>query len=1084
MPTSAVVLGLVAAAVLATGAVLALTGVRHGQRWSWAILGTGLLLLAIGTVIVLLPLPLGATARARHFTLDAGILAAVSLLLLAALVATEFLVSRLRRDSMEMERLQENLQDAVGRYQLLVESIPEAFVLLSEGRIEFVNQSFESVFGIDPEAAIGRTFSELVDPSDRHKTVPVGTSGGGVRSSWHGAHGTVVYQHPRSGRRWLDVRLEPVGGNEGGATAVGLISDVTDLKYTEQVRSVAYEISEAAARARDLESFFEAVHRALGRVVDNRNFFIALLDREAEQITFPFYRDEIEPEPPGPMPPGKTLTGYVLRTGRSLLADPAVFKALCESGEVELVGANSVDWLGVPLQVAGRTIGVVVVQTYDDTRLDERDETLMAHVAREVARAIEHHQATSALRDSEHHHRLIFQGSPAGILHFDRDGRITSFNERLVEILGSDPDRLDGFDLRAIEDRRIGPTVEAALKGEGASYEGWYQPTTGSETVYIQLRSRPLFGDDGEVVGGVAIMQDHTARRLAEESLVRRDAVLSAVSYAASRFLECEDPQGVLDDVLGRLGHALEVDRVTFFEIRRTVDGRVLATERTEWSAEGITSQRADTELEALDLGAKGLGDWVARFERKEATHGSVKTFARPVREFFQSRGILSLAVVPVFIRDRLWGFMGFDECHRERTWSIPEIEALGLAAGMLGAALQRIEAEAQLLTARKMEAIGQLAGGIAHDFNNLLMTIHGATDRLLGEGDLVREQLRHVVLIHDAAERAAALTRHLLAFARRQVIAPVQVDLNELVKGFLPTLRRVLPETVGLDFIEGHSLGVVAADPNQIEQILLNLSINARDAMPGGGSITFETENVLVGGEFVAAHPWAMEGRYVLLTASDTGHGMDHETLEHIFEPFFTTKPAAEGTGLGLATVYGIVKQHDGMIHVYSEPEKGTTFKIYLPEIERRASEVGSKISIPVQGGSETLLVVEDDPGVREVMIGLLGDLGYRVLSADDGLTAMNVLRERAGRVALVISDIVMPRMGGQELLEAAGSEWPGLRFLFTTGYSENVVHEGFVRKEGVTFLTKPFGRDTLARRVREALVEGVGLRDGRSPR
>ncbi len=1072
MPTSAVALTIVAAVVLAIAAMVTVRLARHGMRWSWTILGLGLILLATGSVIVLLPLRAG--AGARHFALDAGILAGVSLLLLATLITTDFLVGRQRSDSREMDRLQKHLREAVGRYQLLVETIPEAFVLLSDGNIEFVNRSFEAVFGLDPQAVMGRRFADLIDPSDRHKIMPDAAVDGEVASSWHGAHATVAYRHPKLGMRWLDVRLEPVAPDVRGATAVGLVSDITELRYTEEVRSVAYEISEAAVSSMDLETFFASVHRAVARVVDSRNFYIALLDRETGLISFPFYRDESDPEPPGPRPPDKTLTGYVLRTGEPLLADPATFRALCESGEVELVGANSVDWLGVPLQVAGETVGVLVVQTYDGARLDDRDRTVMVHVAREIARAIGHHEAIDALRNSERQHRLVFQGSPAGIFQFDRRGRITSFNERLAEILGSRPERLTGFDLTSIEDSRIAPALEAALKGEEAFYEGWYRPTTGSKTVFIQLRSRPLFGDAGEVLGGVAIIQDETARRLAEESLTRRDAVLSAVTYAGSRFLECEEPQGVLDDVLGRLGRALEVDRVTFFEIHRSADGRVLATERTEWAADGIPSQRGDIELMALDLDTIGLGSWIEQFERREPAYGSVDTFPPAPREFFEGRGIRSVAAVPVFIRDRLWGFMGFDECQRARTWSLPEIEALRLAASLLGAALHRRDAEAQLLTARKMEAIGQLAGGIAHDFNNLLMTIHGSTDRLLGEGELMREQLRHVVLIHDAAERAAALTRHLLAFARRQVIAPVQVDLNMLVEGFLPTLRRVLPESIVLDFIEGHSLGAVAADPSQIEQILLNLCINARDAMPNGGSITFETENVLVNGEFVATHPWATEGRYVLLTVSDTGHGMDHDTIEHIFEPFFTTKPAAEGTGLGLATVYGIVKQHEGMIHPYSEPGKGTTFKVYLPEVERRAIDIGSKIHAPIEGGSETLLVVEDDPGVREVMVGLLRDLGYAVLSAEDGVSAMQVLRDCEGRVGLVISDIVMPRMGGQELLEAAESKWPGLRFLFTTGYAENVVHEGFIRKEGMTFLTKPFGRDTLARKVREALGNG----------
>ncbi len=303
-------------------------------------------------------------------------------------------------------------------------------------------------------------------------------------------------------------------------------------------------------------------------------------------------------------------------------------------------------------------------------------------------------------------------------------------------------------------------------------------------------------------------------------------------------------------------------------------------------------------------------------------------------------------------------------------------------------------------------------------------------------------------------------------------MIAPRPLDLNELLTRFLPTVRRMIPESIDIDFIPARALGAVLADSGQLEQIVMNLLVNARDAMPGGGTISVETEAVLVNGDFIAAHPWAREGRYALLSVSDTGTGMDGETMAHVFEPFFTTKGAEEGTGLGLATVYGIVKQHEGMIHVYSEPEKGTTFKVYLPIVERRAVEVGPKLEGAVKGGAETLLVVEDDPAVRSVMEALLTELGYAVLTAEDGVEALEVLRgDSAPTIDLVISDIIMPRMGGKELLEEAGAAWPDLRFLFTTGYSENVVHEGFVRKEGIAFLSKPFGKDTLARKVREML-------------
>ncbi|MFI5142636.1 MAG: PAS domain S-box protein [Thermoanaerobaculales bacterium] len=380
-------------------------------------------------------------------------------------------------------------------------------------------------------------------------------------------------------------------------------------------------------------------------------------------------------------------------------------------------------------------------------------------------------------------------------------------------------------------------------------------------------------------------------------------------------------------------------------------------------------------------------------------------------------------------------------------------------------------EIEERLHQAERIDSLGHFAGGIAHDFNNLLMAILGSTEmlqqRLAGE-HLAQPQL---ATIKRTAERAAELTRGMLAFARRQVLDPVDLDLNGSVAELLPMLRRIIPENITIDHIPGHELGTVRADRSQIEQILLNLCLNARDAMPSGGSITIETENVMINNAYVASHPWAKEGRYVLLSVTDGGVGMDEDTLSHAFEPFFTTKEPGKGTGLGLAIVYGIVKQHSGMISAYSEPGQGTTFKLYLPIVERQASEIHAKITGPVVGGNETILVVEDETEVRGVLVEVLTGFGYRVLEAADGHEALEVIQRGVPALRLVVTDVVMPRMGGRELCEAAQAIAPDLLFLFSSGYTENVVHDGFIRTKNVQFIAKPYGIDALARKVREVL-------------
>ncbi len=378
---------------------------------------------------------------------------------------------------------------------------------------------------------------------------------------------------------------------------------------------------------------------------------------------------------------------------------------------------------------------------------------------------------------------------------------------------------------------------------------------------------------------------------------------------------------------------------------------------------------------------------------------------------------------------------------------------------------------EEQLRQAQKMEAVGQLAGGVAHDFNNLLYVIQGYTEMAMK--DLSADSPTHELLgeVMKASERAAMLVSQLLAFSRRQVLDMKNVDLNGLVADLMKMTRRVIGEHITLDVLAGHDLGIVSADPGQLQQILMNLCVNARDAMPTGGTITIETENVRIDEEYCVSHTWAKPGRYALLSVTDTGCGMDDETLGQIFEPFFTTKDVGEGTGLGLATVYGLVKQHKGMVHVYSEVGKGTTFKIYLPLVERSAAVVGDKIEGPLPGGTETILMAEDDEMVRKLTKAVLKDAGYTVLSAGDGEEALRVFDEHADKIALALLDVMMPKLGGRAVLERIRKVRPGFRVLFSSGYSMNAIHTSFVLDEGLALIQKPFQRGDLLRRVREVL-------------
>ena len=377
-----------------------------------------------------------------------------------------------------------------------------------------------------------------------------------------------------------------------------------------------------------------------------------------------------------------------------------------------------------------------------------------------------------------------------------------------------------------------------------------------------------------------------------------------------------------------------------------------------------------------------------------------------------------------------------------------------------------------QLVQSQKMEAVGRLAGGIAHDFNNLLTVITSYCDLLLedlGGDDPKREDVEQV---RKAADGAAALTRQLLAFSRQQVIAPRVVNLSAVVAGVEKMLRRVIGEDVDLVTVLDPGVGSVRADIGQLEQVLMNLAVNARDAMPTGGKLTIETANVAHDPHYARERAAAPVSRFVMLAVSDTGVGMDEATKARIFEPFFTTKEPGKGTGLGLATVYGIVQQAGGFIWVYSEPGRGTTFKIYLPRVDAAAEDAGASTApADLPRGTETVLVAEDEAAVRAVTREVLERQGYVVLEAPHGAAALDIAAQHRGPIQLLVTDVVMPGLSGRQLADQLAQLRPSMKVLYVSGYGENaVVHHGIL-EPGVAYLQKPFTPETLARRVRDAL-------------
>jgi two-component system cell cycle sensor histidine kinase/response regulator CckA len=779
----------------------------------------------------------------------------------------------------------------------LVECAPEAISILDpEYRITRLNGEFTRIFGFGPAEALGQRIDSLIVPPDRS-----------AETRWiaellvKGQKVVLETKRQRKDGTLLDVFIStaPIVIDGKQVAMCVLYRDISEQKRAEALHSALYRITQKTSSAMDLQQFYTAVHGIVDELMYARNFYIAVYDPLTQLLTFPYFEDEEDPRP-APKKLGRGLTDYVLRNGQPLLCTPEVFDALVKEGQVELIGAASLDWLGVPLKAGNNTFGVLVVQSYSgNVRFGEREKQILQFVSQQLASAIEYKRNEEALRRSEARYRSLVQSAVYGIYRSSPEGKFFDVNPALITMLGYDS---------AEEVLALDPTSD------------------------------------------VFVDPDEQARVIRE---FQRGAQLDNIEV---------------------------------------------------------------------------------RWKRKDGSAITVRLSGRAV------------------------------SCS-EKTTEVLELIAEDIT--------ERRVLENQFRQAQKMEAVGRLAGGVAHDFNNLLMVISGYAEVLLEHTRKVDPLYPKIEAIHQATDRATSLTRQLLAFSRKQLLELKVVDLNIIIENMERLLRPLIGENIELQTRLGGDLGRTRADAGQIEQVLMNLVVNSKDAMPNGGKITIHTANAKMNSEDVRReYSYIQPGLYVVLSVTDTGEGMDKETQSRIFEPFFTTKEKGKGTGLGLSTVYGIIKQSGGYVLVESEPELGTTFRIYLPRVED-ALEPAGPVGIwrPQAGGSETILLVEDEESVRQLVLETLESKGYKVLEADNGEKALQIVSEYSGTIDMLITDVAMPGMNGRELSARLCASHPQTRVLYLSGYTEDaIVHEGVVDRD-TAFLQKPFTLQMLSRKVREVL-------------
>ena len=1080
----------------------------------------------------------------------------------------------LAASSAERQRAQAQEYRADDQYRALLAASPLAIMGLDrEGRVSLWSTAAEQLFGWQASEVIGGPLPTI--PPERQQEFASILAGRAEPLL-----GLETQRLRRDGTR-LDVVLHtwPLRDPDGSfAGSVAALQDISERKRAEQLQAALYRISQAALLAEDLDGLYAAIHGIVSGLMPAGNFYIATYDAATDTLSFPYWVDQHDSRP-APRRAGKGLTEYVLRTGRPLRDRPTTIGSLEARGEVASLGAAAADWLGVPLQVAGAPMGVLVVQSYDaGVHYTDRDQGILEFVSHQVAMAIDRRRAEAARRAAADELEALFAAMPDVIVVFDKDGTFLKVAPTRQEYRFRSPEEVVGRRMaevlpptlaaeataavRAALEQRTAVTIEYALPINGVPhwFSGTASPMGPDRAVWVARNITPIKESQllERTVGAVArAAVEHTDLHDILAELHRTLAALMPARSCYVALLEAGEerltfpywfderlptprfrPRGrSYSDWVLTHGRPLRYRQSLATGQPPASEATFVGPEPADWMAAPLTlgdrtvgmvavqtyeasHVYSAREQQLLEIVAGQVGILIERSRAAEAVRRSEERFRtlatttsdviydwEPAarREWWSENitSILGYRPDEIHFDDDAWEALLHEEDRvrvsasyaaaaagtvtswreeyrlRRRdgsyAWVLDrarlERDAAGRVTRVIGAmlditslreareALRR--SEDQLRQAAKMEAVGRLAGGVAHDFNNLLTSVLGHADLALGALEPGHPLLDDLQEIKAAGTRAAALTQQLLAFSRKQLLEPRVLDLNAVVSGTIKMLRRTIGEDVTLVTRLAPDLGHVRADPVQMEQVLINLAVNARDAMPDGGRLVIETTNVRL-----AAGPG------VRIRVQDNGLGMSEEVRRHAFEPFFTTKEVGKGTGLGLATAYGIVEQSGGTITVASEVGHGTTFLIDLPQVGPEDPPLPAHPIAELPAGSETVLVVEDEEAVRNLTRRVLEQHGYVVLSAPSGESALELARAHAGPIHLLLTDVVMPGISGPRLAEILLAERKGLCCLFMSGYAASVVGSSPLLQGETRFLQKPFTTTQLLQRLRETLA------------
>ena len=954
----------------------------------------------------------------------------------------------------------------------------------------------KAMFGISPHVVCSMVdFYAGLHPDDREITSAAFGSAldPALRATYDVEYRTIGKED--GAVRWVAAKGKALFDERGRCfRAIGTAIDITGRKRGEIRRLALLELNDRLREAGDIAELWYAAAEILGRTLDVSRAGYGTFDSVAETITIERDWTAAALESLAGVRSLRDYGTYLdeLKRGRAVVvADIETDPRTSDSATLKAIGVQAS--VNIPIIEQAGLVAILYVAQASPREWTADEISFLREFADRTHSAVERRRAEAELRESEARLRAVFDTVPVGIVFAEApSGRITGGNAQIEQIFGHPV--LPSADIEHYRDwvsfHPDGRQVESdeyplsrVIRGPEVrpEMEVLYRRSDGRDA-FVRLIAAAIREEGGRVTGGVVAALDIDREKRAE---ARQLLFLSL----ADRLRQLSEAREIVAATVEFLGRHLSVSRVGFGEV--SADGETVSYEKDY--ADGVAHLIGTFPLVAF--GEKNVADLKRGLT---TTYADVTADPRTRDADFAAIETRSAMAVPLIRDGRLRAALYLNHRH-VREWTPDEVTLVEEVAARTWDALERARAEAQLRElnetlerrvkertaeleqaqealrqAQKMEAVGQLTGGIAHDFNNMLAVVIGSLD-LLGRriGTADPRAKRYVDAATDGARRAALLTQRLLAFSRQQPLKPEPIDVNRLVAGMSDLIRGSMGSDVRLETVLAAGIWRAHADPNQLENVILNLAVNARDAMPDGGRLTIETQNAHLDDRYVTAHLGVSAGQYVLIAVTDTGAGMLAEVIAKAFDPFFTTKEVGKGTGLGLSQVYGFVKQSDGHVKIYSEPGQGTTIKIYLPRLNGAGAETSedeTASDMPLGERQEVVLVVEDEPAVRQFSVDALTELGYRVLEADGATTALRLL-EFHPEIALMFTDIVMPDINGAKLAVEARQRRPNLKVLFTTGYTRNaVVHNG-VLDPGVELIGKPFTIEELAAKVRNVL-------------